>query len=99
LKLLKEYALKHGFKIVREFVDVETAKCAGRKQFGEMVRFFEKNTSCRVVIVEKTDRLYRNFRDCVTLEALELKSICPKKARSSAKMPSPKTSSYTAFRL
>jgi site-specific DNA recombinase len=34
LKLLREYALKHGFRIVQEFIDVETAKCAGRKQFG-----------------------------------------------------------------
>ncbi|HWF91873.1 MAG TPA: recombinase family protein [Terriglobales bacterium] len=30
LKLLREYALKHGFQIVREFIDVETAKCSGR---------------------------------------------------------------------
>jgi site-specific DNA recombinase len=72
LKLLREYALKQGFKIIREFVDVETAKCAGRKHFGEMVKFFEKNPNCRVVLVEKTDRLYRNFRDCVTLEDLEV---------------------------
>jgi len=35
-----------------------------------MVRFFEKHPNSRVVIVEKTDRLYRNFRDCVTLEDL-----------------------------
>jgi site-specific DNA recombinase len=81
VKLLKEYALKHGFKIVREFIDVETAKCAGRKQFGEMVRFFEKNTTCRVVIVEKTDRLYRNFRDCVTLEDLGVEIHLPKEGQ------------------
>jgi predicted site-specific integrase-resolvase len=37
--LLHEYAAKHGFKIVREFVDVETAKVAGRKEFGNMVAF------------------------------------------------------------
>jgi site-specific DNA recombinase len=55
---------------VREFIDVETAKTTGRKQFGEMVKFFEKHPNCRVVIVEKTDRLYRNFRDSVTLEDL-----------------------------
>jgi DNA invertase Pin-like site-specific DNA recombinase len=70
LKLLHEYALKNSIKIIREFVDVETAKMAGRKRFGEMVRFFQKNSQCRTVIVEKTDRLYRNFHDCVTLEDL-----------------------------
>ncbi len=81
LKLLREYAAKQGFKIAHEFVDVETAKCAGRKQFGEMVRFFEKNAACRVVIVEKTDRLYRNFRDCVTLEDLEVEIHLPKEGQ------------------
>src|SRR5579871_5115917 len=81
MKLLREYALKQGFKIIREFVDVETAKCAGRKEFGEMVKFFEKNPKCRVVIVEKTDRLYRNFRDCVTLEDLEVEIHLPKEGQ------------------
>ena len=70
IKLNNDYALKRGVKIVREFIDIETAKNPGRKQFGEMVRFFEKHPNCRVVIVEKTDRLYRNFRDSVTLEDL-----------------------------
>jgi site-specific DNA recombinase len=69
-KTLTEYAPKSGFQIVREFVDVETAKCAGREQFGEMIEFLRKNPNCRTIIVEKTDRLYRNFRDYLTLEDL-----------------------------
>jgi DNA invertase Pin-like site-specific DNA recombinase len=81
LKLLREYALKQGIKIICEFVGVETAKGAGRKQFGEKVKFFEKNPSSRVVIVEKTDRLYRNFRDCVTLEDLEVEIHLPKEGQ------------------
>src|ERR1700691_3717133 len=72
LKLLREYARMHEFEIVREFLDVETAKIAGRKQFGEMVGFLRENSACRTAIVEKTDRLYRNFRDCVTLEDLDI---------------------------
>lgn len=71
IKLLRDYASKNNFKILREFVDVETAKTSGRKEFGEMVRFLEKTKSCRTVLVEKTDRLYRNLRDAVTLEDLE----------------------------
>src|SRR5438067_1959696 len=59
LKLLREYAVKNSFKLVREFVDVETAKTTGRKEFGEMVEFLKKHKDCRTVIVEKTDRLYR----------------------------------------
>src|ERR1700688_3709979 len=81
LKLLREYANSHNFEIEQEFVDVETAKVAGRKQFEEMVRFFKKNPACRVLIVEKTDRLYRNFRDCVTLEELDLEIHLPKEGQ------------------
>jgi site-specific DNA recombinase len=81
LKLLREYALKNGIQIVREFVDVETAKVAGRKQFEEMVRFFQRNFQSRTVIVEKTDRLYRNFHDCVTLEDLGIEIHLPKEGQ------------------
>src|SRR3954451_5909537 len=72
LKALKEYAFKNGFKIEREFVDIETAKTAGRTHFDEMVSFLRSSKNCRTVIVEKTDRLYRNLRDAVTLEDLDL---------------------------
>ena len=81
LKLLREYALKNDIKITREFVDVETAKTTGRKQFGEMVLYFERHPESRVVIVEKTDRLYRNFHDCVTLEDLEIEIHLPKEGQ------------------
>jgi len=81
LKLLREYARTHEFEIVREFLDVETAKIAGRKQFGEMVRFLRENSACRTAIVEKTDRLYRNFRDCVTLEDLDIEIHLPKEGQ------------------
>ena len=81
LKLLREYARKNGFQIIREFVDVETAKKTGRKQFGEMVRYLEENPGCRVVIAEKTDRLYRNLRDCLTLEDLDIEIHLPKEGQ------------------
>src|SRR5437870_3600815 len=78
LKLLREYACKHGFEIVHEFLDVETAKATGRKQFSEMMNFFRRSPDCRVLIVEKTDRLYRNFRDFVDLEDLNVEIHLPK---------------------
>ena len=81
LKLLREYAESHDFQIAKEFIDIETAKTSGRKQFGEMVRFLEQKSNDRVVIVEKTDRLYRNFRDCVTLEDLEVEIHLPKEGQ------------------
>lgn len=81
LKLLREYALRNEITIVQEFVDVETAKAAGRTRFGEMVRFVRDNPHCRRVIVEKTDRLYRNFRDYLTLEDLEIEIHLPKEGQ------------------
>ena len=71
LKLLRGYAARNGLQVEREFVDVETAKTTGRKSFGEMAQYLKRSRSCRTVLVEKTDRLYRNFRDAVTLEDLE----------------------------
>jgi site-specific DNA recombinase len=41
LKLLKDYASSNGFAITHEYVDVETAKQAGRAAFGEMVAYIE----------------------------------------------------------
>lgn len=72
-KLLRQYASEQGFDLVREFVDVETAKRAGRTGFGEMLGFFKKNAAkCRVLLVEKTDRLYRNLKDYVVLDDFDL---------------------------
>ena len=73
VKLLRAAASKEGFEILHEFIEVESAKAAGRKKFAEMVAFFKRNRSCRVLLVEKTDRLYRNYRDALTLEDLDIK--------------------------
>jgi site-specific DNA recombinase len=78
LKFLRAYAPTHDLEVLREFVDVETAKSSGRKQFGEMIRFFKENPACRIVLAEKTDRLYRNFRDYILLEDLEVEIHLPK---------------------
>ena len=66
--LLRAYAGEHGYAVVEEFVDVETAKRAGRTNFGKMVAYLRKRQTCRVVLVEKTDRLYRNLKDWVALD-------------------------------
>src|SRR5262249_11307394 len=79
--LLREYAASRGLEIVHEFVDVETAKLAGRRQFGAMVSFFKQNPEARIAIVEKTDRLYRNFPDHVTLEELAVEIHLPKEGQ------------------
>jgi DNA invertase Pin-like site-specific DNA recombinase len=56
----------------REFVDVETAKAAGRTGFGEMIACLKENSSRKAILVEKTDRLYRNLRDWVTIDELDI---------------------------
>ena len=71
-KLLREYAREQGLRIAHEYVDVETAKQAGRTSFSEMLAFFRRTRRCRVLLVEKTDRLYRNLKDWVNVDELDL---------------------------
>ena len=68
LKLLRSYAESKGFEVLREFEDAESAKTSGRTAFGEMVRFLQANPQCGALLVEKTDRLYRNIKDWVVLD-------------------------------
>jgi site-specific DNA recombinase len=74
-KLLRSYALRHDYRVVREFIDVETAKQSGRIHFTEMIRFLEEHPQVRILLCEKTDRLYRNFKDYVTIDELDLTLI------------------------
>src|SRR6266403_4118322 len=78
VKLLKEYAAAQGFTIAQEYVDVETAKQTGRSAFGEMVAYLRAHPAIRVLLVEKTDRLYRNLKDWVTVDELDVEVHFPK---------------------
>lgn len=69
LRLLRAYAAEQQVDIVREFTEAETAKQSGRRAFGEMLRFLESHPG-HVVLVEKVDRLYRNFADYVKVDHL-----------------------------
>jgi site-specific DNA recombinase len=69
LKLLRDYARKRGLTVVREFIDAETAKQTGRPRFAEMIKYATNGGGAfRIILVEKTDRLYRNFYDYVKLD-------------------------------
>ena len=78
LRLLRTYGAEHGFVVLQEITDVETAKRTGRTGFGQMVGYLRKTSTknpeprCRTILVEKTDRLYRNLKDWVTIEDLDL---------------------------
>jgi len=85
LKLLSNYAKTHKLKMCREFIDVETAKTPGRAKFGEMIDFLRSNRDVRHILVEKTDRLYRNFKDFVLLEDLDVEIILVKEGEKISK--------------
>ncbi len=71
--VLRQYASDNGFGIVEEFIDVETAKRSGRAAFGRMLTLLKRRSANPpVVLVEKTDRLYRNLKDWVALDELRV---------------------------
>jgi len=78
LRLLKEYAATNGFAVAQEYIDVETAKQTGRAAFGEMIAYLKAHPSVRALLVEKTDRLYRNLKDWVTVDELDVELHFPK---------------------
>jgi len=91
-ELLRAYAEQHGLNIQQEFLDAETAKNTGRAAFSAMLALLRKNADCRVLLVEKTDRLYRNIKDWLTIDELDIEihlvkenAVLTKDSRSSEK--------------
>jgi len=70
IELLENYASKNSFNIIKKFTESETAKKAGRKAFNEMLAYI-KEKNINIILVEKTDRLYRNFKDYILLEDIK----------------------------
>jgi len=69
LGLLRDFARQQNMVVLEEFIDVESASTGGRTGFGQMLAFLKKNQSrCRNILVEKTDRLYRNISDYSKVE-------------------------------
>ena len=75
LKRVHEYAERHGYAIVEEFVDVETAKEPGRLEFSRMVEAARRDATIGAIICEKVDRLCRNLRDYLTVDELPAKTL------------------------
>jgi DNA invertase Pin-like site-specific DNA recombinase len=92
--LLRGYGHQQGMVIRKEFVDVESASSSGRPGFEEMIAFLKKpQNGCRTILVEKTDRLYRNIRDYsrvdelgVTIHFVKEGSILSPNSRSSEQL-------------
>jgi site-specific DNA recombinase len=95
IRLLEEYAQREGMRVVQTFSEAETAKTSGREGFNRMLDFLGKDgraKGIRTILVEKTDRLYRNFKDYVRLDDLDVaihlvkeNEVLSKDSRSSSK--------------
>ncbi|MDT5060011.1 MAG: site-specific recombinase [Acidobacteriota bacterium] len=71
-KLLRGYTDPRGLKVVSEFFYVESSKRGGNKGITEITKFLTTHPSVSTLVVEKTDRLYRNLKDYVTLDEMNL---------------------------
>src|SRR3546814_10324089 len=72
---IREYAERMGFVVAQQYVDVETAKKTGRTQFEAMLKYLRGHPGVRHLLVEKTDRLYRNIKDRSEEHTSELQSL------------------------
>lgn len=71
-RLLRDFSEQNDITITKTFEDNETAKKAGREAFGQMIEYLENNPETTNILVEKTDRLYRNLKDYVKIDELGL---------------------------
>ena len=54
---------------------METAKQSGRTNFVKMITFLKEHSDVNTILCEKTDRLYRNFKDYVTVDELDISTV------------------------
>ncbi len=66
-KLMKEYADRKIFEMVKTFSVAESASGAKqRKTFSEMMAYLEKN-NIDILLCEKVDRITRNFKEAIVI--------------------------------
>lgn len=68
-RLLWGFARANGFDVAEEFEDAETAKVTGRSAFNVMLVYVRAH-GIKHILVEKTDRLHRNFADYTKIDDL-----------------------------
>ena len=74
-----EYPTVYLNAVSHDELDAVTAAIVGLcylagkfEQLGEMVKYIRSNTKIGIILVEKTDRLYRNLRDHVLFEDIDV---------------------------
>ena len=72
LRALREYAERHGYEVVREFVDeAESGRTAARLAFREMIAFARtKQPPFEAILVWKLNRFARSRADSITYKTL-----------------------------
>jgi site-specific DNA recombinase len=61
-KIFESYCNENGLSVIKEFVEVQSAKNTKRKQFRDMVEFVQNN-NIKHIVIEKVDRMTRNLKD------------------------------------
>jgi site-specific DNA recombinase len=67
-----------GNQATRGSLEGRNRRVNGRTAFGQMVCYLKEHPAIRVMLVEKTDRLYRNLKDWVTVDGLDVEIHFPK---------------------
>ena len=72
LRALRDYAAKHGYQVVREYVDeAESGRTAARPAFREMIALAKTNQPpFEAILVWKLNRFARSRVDSITYKAL-----------------------------
>lgn len=68
IELLLNYARSKNLRIVRIFEESMSAKDSGRIEFNRMLKYLKNHPEVKIILVEKTDRLYRNFKDYAVID-------------------------------
>jgi len=72
LKALREYAVRNGYTVIREFVDeAESGRSTARPAFREMISVARmKNPPFQMILVWKLSRFARNREDSIIYKSL-----------------------------
>jgi site-specific DNA recombinase len=70
LRAIRKVASEQRFELAREFIDVESAKEPGRKNFTLMLKELKRRSDVAGVLSHKLDRLLRNLKDYAEVDDL-----------------------------
>ncbi len=68
MRYLEDYAAKNNIQVSKAFKEAETAKKARRKQFGSILDYITEHDDINIILIEKTDWLYRNIKDWTKID-------------------------------